>query len=453
MIGKIIDILKRYWIIVLSGVALVLLLINSILFFPGYMSPDSIDSLSQAVDPSLLYDWHPPVFAIVWRILIAITGTPASMLVLQLSIEWLMLLLLSLYVYKRVGSKKLSLAILGLGLLPITLGMSGVIWKDVQMANILGLVVVLILFLKHISQKRWRIALLVVILLLIGWGFLLRYNVVFALIPLIYLTFRQYGGMFLRTRTLIISMAITLAGMAVTGPVINAAFNIKRANAISAIMLDDILHTRSVNELNESSLPLPLRDTLVSAHIICDENKVIVNGYIACTDRYGKEQISNVHFNDLKMYWISSIGNHPFRYFTYRVHSFTLFLFAPESRAYVWQDGIIVNDLGQKVQNKALGDAMRIYVVEFGYRHFSFLFEAWFWLVIASVFLWYGRRFRKIFIYTSMVSLSAMIYIVSYAPVVVAADYRYIYWPVIALLITSVVLLVENINQKLSKEL
>lgn len=449
MIKRIVDAIGEYWPVVLCVIALLLSILNFITFLPGYMSPDSLDSLAQAMRAKHLDDWHPPILALMWRFLIGLTGTSSSMLVAQLSVWWLSLLTLSLWIYAKTKVKKLSLIPFAIGLAPMTWGVSGVIWKDVLMANALGLAVILVLVLQCASKKWCRIILLSTILLLIGGAFLLRYNVIFAIIPLIYLAFRVYGGAFLRIRTIVASIIIVFVVMGSCSLIIGTIFNVKKTNPVSAIMLDDIIHTRSYVELDDSAVPLPLKDALIKAQSICSEKKVVVNGYIACTDPDAKQQISNYHYQDLRAFWTQSLFTHPFKYISYRIHSFSFFIFAPQNNAYVYQDGIDKNDLGQNVRFKDLGGALRIYVVEFGYRHFSFLFEAWFWLIIAGVFLWYGRRFKETTTYTTMLILSAVIYIISYAPVVVAADYRYIYWPVVAILISGVVLLTENLKRKI----
>src|SRR5436190_2041437 len=50
--------------------------------FPGFMSTDSIDQLTQA-RTGVYTDWHPPLMALVWKLLDGIVSGPVLMLVLQ----------------------------------------------------------------------------------------------------------------------------------------------------------------------------------------------------------------------------------------------------------------------------------------------------------------------------------------------------------------------------------
>ena len=59
-----------------------------IVTFPGRLVVDSTQQLSQAL--SHRYgDWHPPVMAFVWSLLIRITGSSGALLVLHQVLHWL----------------------------------------------------------------------------------------------------------------------------------------------------------------------------------------------------------------------------------------------------------------------------------------------------------------------------------------------------------------------------
>src|SRR5207244_5079051 len=93
-------------------------LATSVVFSPGFMSPDSFSQLGQALGLEPVSDGHPPIMALLWRGLIIMTGTPASMAVLQAVVLWAALWVLAWCVYGRTGSRPGSLAVLGLGLAP-----------------------------------------------------------------------------------------------------------------------------------------------------------------------------------------------------------------------------------------------------------------------------------------------------------------------------------------------
>ena len=79
-------------------------------------------------------DWHPPVLALLWRILIHTTGAISAMAALQSAVLWASFWVLARLVWKKTGSRGLSLVMLAVGLTPHVLTFTGVVWKDVHMA-------------------------------------------------------------------------------------------------------------------------------------------------------------------------------------------------------------------------------------------------------------------------------------------------------------------------------
>lgn len=77
-------------------------------FHPGYFSRDSKYQLLQALGDQPVSDWHPPVLALVWRILIRTTGAVSAMAALQTAVLWGSLWVLARLVWKKTGSRGLS---------------------------------------------------------------------------------------------------------------------------------------------------------------------------------------------------------------------------------------------------------------------------------------------------------------------------------------------------------
>ena len=144
---------ERLWPFVLALCALMAWVFNVLVFSPGFMSPDSISQLVQA-ESGYFSDWHPPVLALLWRTLILTTGHVGALLGLQTLVEWAALFGLALLVHRETASRGASLAVLGIGLLPFVLGISGVIWKDVHLAFALLAATVLALWLRRFASPR-----------------------------------------------------------------------------------------------------------------------------------------------------------------------------------------------------------------------------------------------------------------------------------------------------------
>jgi hypothetical protein len=91
---------------------------------------------------------------------------------------------------------------------------------------------------------------------------------------------------------------------------------------------------------------------------------------------------------------------------------------------------------------KALG----IYTFSFAVVGLNFLFRPWFWLIaaVALTYLGYRRGVGRKHFAPVVLGASSILYILTYAPVAVATDYRYIYWPVIALIVGYICLVVDD---------
>ena len=141
--------------------------------YPGYMSTDSVDQLSQA-RAGHYTDWHPPLMAREWRIVELFVTGPFGMLLLQSG-----LFLLGLYLLlRRIATPRAAAGAAALTLLfPPVMTTMAVIWKDSQMAGFLALGTALVLS----SCRRARAG--GYALLFVACG--MRYNAAAAILPLL----------------------------------------------------------------------------------------------------------------------------------------------------------------------------------------------------------------------------------------------------------------------------
>lgn len=423
------------WVYALIGIFTAGYITNCLLFYPGYMSPDSLDSLNQIVTGHMR-DWHPPLFTLIWGALFHITGKISSMLFVILLVEWSAWLFFAIYLYTRTRSCKLSLVPLVLGFSPIILTLSGVVWKDVLMANALALGTCFTLALSHIHGTVKRRAILIIAISLFLSAALLRYNILLSLMPLLYLLFSTYGGSRLSGKSAVaVAIIFFVATSFVMSAAIDKAFSVEKTHPSAGIMVDDIIHIdNAINTRNSH-----LNHILNSISEECGKRGVVVDGFIVCSDPQNQHLLTTTYYNDLKALWLKTLVHHPVRYALYRIHAYFLLLFSPSDQAYIWQDGVIKNNLGIHVASIDIQGAMKLYVVSFGYSHFPFLFEAWFWIGVSLIFMM-RRLSRQI----TLVALSGLAYMISYLPLTVATDYRYIYWSVWACLICLILYLADK---------
>ncbi len=416
-------------------VAVSMLALLAIVFYPGYMSPDSISHLEQATGVAHLTDWHPPVMTRLWGFLIRVTGHISSMLIFQLVLLVAAMFMLSILVYRHTRNRAWALSVYVIVLLPNIMNIAGVIWKDVQMAFSLTLAVILIWFI--ISSKKplgrtVKYGIVGLALLLILYAGMLRYNALFAVLPILFVLPRLFtkrlpvwGGFACIAAGLIVTIGVTA--------VINQPS--EKTHPITAVQLDDIVHVTNFDGEEHHgrwSMYKKIHDTCR------DKTKDIMNSYIICTTATQREALKNEHqgvFND----WLSTIIRHPIKYVSYRLATFSIFLFPQPERMYIFQPGIEQNQVGAAVKNEYAISGLAAYVKGGAQANIPLIFQPWLYLAVL-VFIYYksGRireQVQRHFI--RAVALSGLIYIVAYFPMAVAVDYRYIYWSVFATILSG----------------
>lgn len=415
-------------------VAAGMLMLLIIVFYPGYMSPDSISHLEQATGVAHLTDWHPPVMTRLWGLLIGVTGHISSMLIFQLVLLVAAMFMLSILVYRHTRNRAWALSVYIIILLPNIVNIAGVIWKDVQMAFSLTLAVLLIWFIITSKKSLGRVAMYGIIglaLLLILYAGTLRYNALFAVLPILFVLpslltkrFHVWSGLASVIIGLMVTISVTI--------VINQPS--EKTHPITAVQLDDIVHVANLDGEHHGrwSMYKKIHDTCR------DKTKDVMNSYIICTTAAQREVLKNEHqgvFND----WLSTIIRYPIKYVLYRLATFSIFIFPQPERMYIFQPGIEQNQVGVVVKNEYAISGLAAYVKGGAQANIPLIFQPWLYLAVL-VFIYYksGRireQVQRHFI--RAVALSGLIYIVAYFPMAVAVDYRYIYWSVFATILSG----------------
>jgi len=319
-------------------------------------------------------------------------------------------------------------------LLPNIVNIAGVIWKDVQMAFSLTLAVMLIWFI--ISSKKTlgrtvKYGIVGLTLLLILYAGMLRYNALFAVLPILFVLPR----LFTKRLPVWSGLACVMGGLLVTiGATVVINQPSEKTYPITAVQLDDIVHVANFDgEYNGRwAMYKKIRDNCRNT------TKDIMNSYIICTTAVQREIIKNEHqgvFND----WLSTIIKHPIKYASYRLATFSIFFFPQPERMYIFQPGIEQNHVGAAVKNEYAISGLAAYVKGGAQANIPLIFQPWLYLAVL-VFIYYksGRIREQVQRrFTRAVALSGLIYIVAYFPMAVAVDYRYIYWSVFATILSG----------------
>ncbi|MGW0840541.1 hypothetical protein ACWD26_10310 [Streptomyces sp. NPDC002787] len=419
---------EKRWVWWLGAVAVACCLATAVVFAPGFMSPDSIDQLRQAMGRTPLTDWHPPVLSLVWRALIAVTGMPSSMAVLQSVVFWGALWVVAWCVWELTASRAGSLAVLGLGLTPPVLTFVGVVWKDVHVAcALLAACAVAFVGLRLRDRglsatMRW--ALLWLGVLFLAYAMLVRKNAFVAAIPMFVLLvlalWRSPGRRMWAKCT-----AALVAGVVLPAAAISLIARPVQTDQGAQIMLDDLIHVLTVEELRSANVPPDLRDRLVAAAQECDRIGALSDAYWACYQRPADGLTGDA--DQITSLWLREMRGHASGYLQYRLRLFTALLF---ETGYPYHPGVFGNDLGIEVARPRLEATLAAYI-NGAAMDLRPLFRGWFWLAVALVLA--VRPGRGTFsLPIRVLGISSMAYVLGYLPIMPATNYRYLYWSALA---------------------
>lgn len=110
--------------------ALACFLFTLAVYYPGYMSLDSVYQLQLARD-GVTNNGNPPMMSYIWRILDHIVPGPGGMLILNAGLFWFALAAIAAAISRRNTVR--AAVVLFCGFLPPIFGLIGTIWKDVGM--------------------------------------------------------------------------------------------------------------------------------------------------------------------------------------------------------------------------------------------------------------------------------------------------------------------------------
>jgi hypothetical protein len=407
---------------------------TAMLFSPGYLSLDSVDQLQQALGKTPVTDWHPPVMALLWRALIEVTGSPGAMAALQSAVLWAALWVIAWRVWARTGNRGGSLAILAIGLAPHIITFTGVVWKDVQMAFALLAACAIAFVARDLPADRTvtRWLLLALGAILITYAILARKNAILAGIPVFYLLVRSLWPTPGRRKWLI-SVGALIATAAVASGVVSAVAKPLETRQFSQILLDDLVHVLTVNEVRaaagKAATTPDFQEAMVTTTKRCTTERNLSDAYWRCYPRDTSLGLTELgrHADELTDMWISEIPGHLPEYAQYRLQVFSKVLFQGR---YTYQDGTIANapGIGEPVERRT--QILKYYVVGMG-DDLPWLFAGWFWLVVGLTLVFKPGR-GEYAMPVRVLGISSALYIAGYLPTVPAGDFRYFYWPALA---------------------
>jgi hypothetical protein len=219
-----------------AAAAALLFAATLLVFWPGIALYDGVEQYGQALTGDY-DDWHPPVMARLWSLLLRAWPGAAPMFLLQTALYWLGLGLFATALARRERTKAGWLALAAGASLVLPCWMAAVL-KDGQMVGALIAAVGLVAWfaLAERPAPPWARALVALLLL---YALLLRANAAFAVVPLAFALF-GWWGLKSRARRTIALLGATAAAVLLTPVVNRGLLGAERSGVENSLLAYDI---------------------------------------------------------------------------------------------------------------------------------------------------------------------------------------------------------------------
>jgi hypothetical protein len=395
-------------------------------FWPGIMTFDARYIYMDMVK-GFYGDWQSPAMIVLWGLIDPIAPGTGSLLLLTAALYWLAFGIVALTIARR--SLLLALLLPLLALSPPAFVFVGIIWRDVLFA-ILWLLAGALVFAAADRGSRLRIPMQVFALGLLVFGVLLRPNALLAA-PIL-AAYILWPSQFSWKRTAILYVPAALALFALVQVVYYGVLGATRQQPLHSIMVFDL-----------GGISHFAKDNVFPGSWTDNETKLITDGCYQplAWDIYWTQEpcgfvMEHLEKRDkiftapvLTEAWAHALLRHPVAYLEHRTDFMATFLFGIWNMT-MWTrdlddaDKIAFADNPRLMALKGIHDALKQTPV----------FFAGTWLLLDIVvcgFAW-RRRDTPEGLFALGICGAAIVYMVTFAAVGVATDFRYAYWAVLA---------------------
>ncbi len=418
----------------LIGMSFAILTLFITAFYPGVMN---LDSYYQYVEARAFAftDWHPPVMALLWALTDKIIRGGGGMLILQISGAVFSLYLLSKLALQR--GKKLFFLPLVLIFLPVVSCLLFLIVKDASLGISLLLAFSLWYYWRSVSKlNKPRIAL---ILILVFYASAVRYGSLAAVAPLLFVFVADLAS---RKTALTVTVLLCLCFVLVNHWMVYSIFGAKEKFLSQIFMSHDILGVYAItgkNYLPEDYLTKPKLDELMKRFDHRSSDFTFYGGFPLHYDSH--------HVFLLRKYWLSAITQNPAAYLKHRWILFRNLLINDEGKEppfWPVSDPVpkIYSGMPLPLQKEKVLGRLVTAPIRWTFRNYGFFFYAVTYLLVCSIML--VLSIRKRIRVAAALAISSMMYVFSFFPIAPGIQFRYVYWPVIATLLSIFVFWIES---------
>lgn len=390
-------------------------------FAPGFMSNDSVTQYQSALAQRYA-DNHPAIMSYVWHLSLQIIDGPQSLLVLHLA-----LLVLGILIWhSNLRDSRWKILIPVMFFLPWILNFAGVLWKDVGMA--FSLIIAAGLLFNQKNSKR--LALLALPFLF--YAFAVRHNAILATAPLIFVASLNYLRKLRFIYASIITIALSIAFWLSTSIISYGLLHAEKRHLETFLMGDDIAMISA--QTGQNILPWVKHEDLMG----CTQPRILYERALCFISRgydSGGSLVVGIPHETTHKLWKDTVLAHPFLAAKIRLDAFLYFLRSPLlPPAYVWQPGIMQNDMGIALARPEHALLLEKYVTRSQDSVLREFFKPYTWLLLSAIMLLLSARMKPSPERTQVVALnlSALGCYASLLAAVPSVDFRYAYWCIIA---------------------
>jgi len=404
-------------------------------FYPGFMSPDSIDQWEQG-RAWYFWDYHPPLMSAVWGILDRIIPGPFGMLLLHNALFWG-----GAAVFWNAVRKKSYLLGLGLvlfALMPHVLAFLSTIWKDVG----LGVSLFLASGLIYVADQRRSRAVLLASCPLLFYGYAARLNAAPAVLPL-----ALWSGfiateifLFSERRPSLRKIMPTLIGLVY-------------------FLILSVAVTTTTRILTQGRTNWPYQQILLFdlAALSKSEGKSLFPAYISENPSFSMEKISNAYdpnsalplisgippllpyaenptdVGELKRSWLAAVLSHRVAYLQHRWEVFRILMGIKTDD--VDQPYLVAGDGYNPPQFKSPRGVLYQFQKDyFWYFSRTLFFRGFFWSLLATCMIYFSLRgkLRGDLKIVFVLSSSGLLFALTYFFFTPTTDFRYLWWTVLS---------------------
>jgi hypothetical protein len=401
-------------------------------FYPGYMTNDAT-FVYQYMKTWEFGDWQSPMMTVLWRLIDPIAPGSVSMFLLTATLYWLSFAVLALTIARR--AIWLGLLVPLLGLVPTAFVFLAMIWRDMLFA-VVWLFAATISYAAAGQRARLRPLVAVLAISLVGVGVLLRPNAIVAAPFLaIYVLF---PGRFSWRRAGVALLPGLAAGYLLIQTVYYGVLGAERQNPLHQIFVFDL--GGITHFTGENQFPVEwnaMQTALLTTRCYNPDRWDSYWTLEPC--RFVMQRLddkSDPIFGTprLPAAWARAVAAHPLAYLAHRAaylgnllagRTLTLELYRLDDPGYT---PLAQNRFFQALLS--LHDQLKP----------TMLFRLGLWFSFATIICAFASRARKTpaGAFAVGVTSAAVIYVLTYAFVGVAGDFRYGYWCVLASLAAAV---------------